>query len=248
MGKTWAQIKDNETAKGAVAFNIANNTNLLDLLNPTQILTINKNKEKPIYKNLLEDNGLSISKLCEAMIDNIYFFNKDYFDLYETVITVDDLSLYIKAILARAVLLNKLAAKNLVSFTIDNYSKQPSEKYYVKAVDMQNVIDLITPAYWTTTSDSLNIDLDISAVGCIYKIKAYVVDLWKLDLTGQQDISLIEKNLANFKIRYTIKYLRNIGQASYTVVNNVADEVCIIKDFVKDIKDKISTHINFIIN
>ena len=80
----------------------------------------------------------------------------------------------------------------------------------------------------------------ICAAGCTYRITAYVVDLWKLDLTGPQDISLIEKNLANFKIRYKIKYLRNIGQASYTVVNSIADEVCIIKDFVKDIKDKIS--------
>ena len=211
-----------------------------------QILTINKGK--PIYKNLLEDNGLSISKLCKDMIDNIYFFNKDYFDIYESVITTNDLSLYIKAILARAILLNKLAAKNLDSFTIDNYSKHLGGKYYVKAVDMQNFIDLITPVYQITASDSLTIDLDISAAGCTYRITAYVVDLWKLDLTGPQDISLIEKNLANFKIRYKIKYLRNIGQASYTVVNSIADEVCIIKDFVKDIKDKISEHFIFIIN
>ena len=248
MGKTWAQIKDNETAKGAVAFNIANNTDLLNLLNPTQILTINK--EKPVYKNLLEDNGLSISKLCKAMIDNIYFVNKDYFDLNETVITIDKLSLYIKAILARAVLLNKLAAKNLESFIIDEDPDYLSQKYYVKAVDMQNFIDLITPVYQITASDSLTIDLDISAASCTYKINAYVVDLWKLDLTGPQDI-LIEKNLANFKIKYIIKYLRNIGRGqigSGQVSSYIADEVCIIKDFVKDIKKKISNHFMDIIN
>lgn len=232
MSATWAEMQSNTAIKENAIMNIARDPELNSLLSENNIPAIKQvEPHMEAITNILNGNQ-DIIKFCYDVVMNIYESNKSYFDTNATVITDEMICLYIKALIARILVLNTVLENNLINFEVRSLY---AIHYNTHLVWLMNETSIEMQDKNSYSGNHIQLRLGLGDKGWGYDIEIAPKDIWKMDLTGPQEIALIKKNIENYSVQYDIDFLDN----SFRTSKHVEIDYCLVKDLVKTIKKKI---------